>query len=213
MDLRKLPPVDVMSMVEPVIEVVKGENIPFEKGLKPPYLVAPVSELLAEDPFYSLGICWSLSGIKLFFRMETKFSGSFFPEVEKGDGVEVFIDTRSIATTSGLHKYCHHFVFLPKEVDGIVAAEVTRFKGDDKHDPALCENFSVNSVIKGSRIDMEITIPEISLFGYNPLEVPKMAFACRVHRSNGEAGHFPLSEVDFKLRTSPALWARMRLVE
>ena len=213
MDLRKLPPIDVMSMVEPVVDVAYGKEVTLEKAMRPPYLVPDVSHLLVEEPAYKLGMAWAYEGLKIFFRIESKFSGCFFPEVEKGDGVEVFIDTRSIATTSGIHKYCHHFVFLPKEVDGIVAAEVTRFKGDDKHDPASAENFSVESQIKGGKIDMQIIIPEASLFGYNPEESPKIGFACRVHRSNKDAGHFPLSEVDFKLSLSPALWARMRLVK
>ncbi len=213
MDLRKFPPVDVMSMVEPLFDVVKGEGVSFEKGIKAPYLIPSVATLLAEDPFYALGICWSLEGIKLFLRVDSKFGGSFFPDVEKGDGIEVFIDTRSNATSSVIHKYCHHFVFLPKEVDGVQAAEITRFKSDDRHDPAPFESFTVRSVLKGKCIDMEITIPEISLFGYNPDQVRKIGFACRVHRSSGSPGHFPLSEVDFKLKICPALWARMQLVD
>lgn len=211
MDLRKLPAIDVMSMVEPQIDVIYAKLISFDKAMKPPYLIPDVSHLLAEEEPFKLGMAWSYEGLKLFFRIKSTFAGSFFPEVDKGDGVEVLIDTRSIGTTSGIHKYCHHFIFLPKEVDGIVAAEITRFKGDDKHDPALAENFSVETKTKSGQIDMEITIPERCLFGYNPEESPKIGFACRVHRLNKEAGHFPLSEVDFKLSTSPALWARMRL--
>ena len=213
MDLRKLPPIDVMGMLEPTLNLVKGTNITFDKGLKKPYLLPTIAPLLAEDPFYSLGMCWSDDGIKLFLRVDSKFEGVFFPEVEKGDGIEVFIDTRSVTNASSIHKYCHHFIFYPKEVEGISGIEVTRFKSDDRHDPASSENFSIDSTVKAKVIEMEITIPEMSLFGYNPAEVPKMGFACRVHRSSGDVGHFPLSGLDYKIETCPALWARFKLVK
>ncbi len=213
MDLRKLPAIDVMSLVDLTFDIPKlvpGLNL--KGGLKKPYLLPSVAFLLAEDSFFDLGIGWSEEGIQLFFQIESKFEGAFFPDIEKGDGVEVFIDTRAIESAVTIHKYCHHFLFYPKEVDGIQAIEVTRFRNDDCHDPASPENFSVESIIKAGLIEMQITIPEISLFGYNPLQIPRLGFACLVHRSNKETGHFPQSGVDFKVESCPALWAKMRLV-
>ena len=203
MDLRKLPAIDVKSMIDVSFDLVKGK----------PRLLPSVAYLLGEVPFFEVGMAWSEEGIHLCFKIETKFEACFFPEVEKGDGVEVFIDTRGIDSAVTIHKYCHHFIFLPEKVNGIQSAEVTRFKSNDRHDPALHENFSVESKIKAHSIEMQITIPEISLFGYNPLQNPKLGFACIVHRSNKEKGHFPQSGVDFMIERCPLLWAKMKVIE
>ncbi len=213
MDLRRLPAIDVMSMVEVGFDVSRGiSGLDLTAGLKKPYLLPQVSFLLAEDHFFDVGLGWSEEGIQIFFRIDSPFEEAFFPDVEKGDGVEVFIDTRGVDSAVTIHKYCHHFIFLPKAVDGIQAAEVTRFKSDDRHEPASSENFSVISKFKTNSYEMQITIPEISLFGYNPLQIPKLSFACVIHRSNKAKGHFGQSGIDFKCESCPALWTKLRLV-
>lgn len=213
MDLRKLPPVDLMSLFEVSLPIAKGKPSSFARALKSPYLIPSVADFLGEDSFFQLGLSWTEEAFYLYFKIDVPFQGAYFPEFERGDAIEVFIDTRGIVSATSIHKYCHHFVFLPKEVDGIQAVEVTRFKNQDRHPPASHENFVIDTKIKKHEIEMEIMIPEISLFGYTPTQVPKLGFACRVHRSKEESGHFPLSGKDFKIETSPAIWARLDLIE
>jgi len=201
-DLRELPPVDIGSCF-------KWKGV-VEKTMTS---LPRMDEYLSEEGFAELSLAWSEGGLKVHLSVESTFKGSFFPDVEKGDGLELFIDTRGVEEALVMHKYCHHFIFLPKEVDGIIGAEVTSFRGEDKHIPADPENFEVKTTFQRMGYTMEILIPEICLFGYDDRgEDPWIGFAFRLHRQGEKPMHFPVSSVDLKMEAHPALWARLQLI-
>lgn len=179
--------------------------------LSDPYLLPEMDEYLLEESFARVGIARSDRGLSISVSVEKGFEECHFPAVEKGDGVEVFIDTRGIDDAFVVHKYCHHFIFLPKPVDGIEAVEVTKFRGEDKHEHCKPETLSVLSTMMRSSYSMEIQISEMSLFGYDPDEYPRIGFAMRIHRPKGGAQHFPMNSVDYKIEAHPNLWARLEL--
>lgn len=170
-----------------------------------------MDDYLLEEGFAKVGISWSESGLFLSILFDKSFDECYFPAIEKGDGVEVFIDTRAIDDAVVVHKYCHHFVFVPKPVDGIFGAEVTKFRGEDKHEHCDVETLFVESSMSRGSYSMEIQISEMSLFGYDPHEYPKIGFGLRIHRAKGSPQHFPMNSVDYKVEAHPNLWARLEL--
>jgi len=201
LDLRELPAMDIGSFFK-----WKGA---LEKEMTP---LPDMAEYLGEESFAEVSALWSDIGLKLCVSVEVPFEGCFFPDVEKGDGLELFIDTRGVEDALVIHKYCHHFIFLPKEIDGISGAEVTSFRGEDRHAPADPGNFEVKSTFYKKEYTMEIVIPEICLFGYDDRgEDPWIGFAFRLHRTGGKPMHFPQSSIDLKIEAHPALWAKMQL--
>jgi len=205
MDLRTLPPIDAASFFQVSCKIAQGDSLPTK--WKKQNVLPKVDDYLGEEAFADVGMVFWPRGILLGIGVEKPFEDCFFPNVHKGDGVEIFIDTRGIENAQTMHKFCHHFVFLPKQKDGLIGVEVTRFRTEDKHD--LCDpiNLQVTTEFFKKGYEMQIVIPDSCLFGYDPIEYPKLRFAYRIHRTEGEPMHFPLSGKDYKLESVPSLWA------
>ena len=200
MDLRDFPAILPLHFFDVEQEIKKGSKLSLIEGY---------SEYLDEESFSELSIAVSVEGIYLNLKVLKPFEKAFFPEIEKGDGFEFFIDTRAIPDASIIHKYCHHFVFLPKEVDGILGAEVTRFKTNDKRELASKENLKVSTQFTKNGYSMEVFIPDQALFGYDLAEYSTLKMADIVHRGSYKPNHFPKSNNDFNLKDHPSLWATL----
>lgn len=85
---------------------------------------------------------------------------------EKGDAVELFIDTKNLKNVKTTHRFIHHFCFFPERIDGVWGKEITRFRTEDRHllaDPAALE---VNVVQENKKSFFDIRIPSKCLHGY-----------------------------------------------
>lgn len=203
MDLRELSPILPLHFFEVELSFPKGGDITF---------VDDYSAYLEEDSFFEIGFAFSDRGIAIDLMVDKPFEKSIFPEVEKGDGLEFFIDTRGIQDAHLIHKYCHHFVFLPKEVDGISGVEVTRFKTGDKRELASKDHIKVKTTFGKNRYEMNVFISDTAFFGYDLSESPHIKIAYIVHRGVKEnAGHFPKSQLDYNLKEHPSLWAGAKI--
>ncbi len=194
-DLRLLPPLDIAAFITPEIHLTEKVTSLPNMG---PYLEEP--------SFAEVKIGLKKRGLAFKVEVHQPFKNSFFPDVEKGDGFELFIDTRDSSSTF-LGRYSHHFIFLPKEVDGRSASEVTRFKTHDRHPLASIEDLEVKSHFTLKGYSMDIYISENSLFGYDPSEYRRLKLAYILHRGGESPMHFPVSQESYRLREFPLLWA------
>ncbi len=202
MDLREFPSVLPLHFFDLELEIENGEK---------PLLIEGYSEFLAEDGFSEVRLGLSDAGIQLEVKVLKPFEKACFPDVEKGDGLELFIDTRGIQSALIMHKYCHHFVFLPKEIDGIQAVEVTRFKTNDKRELAAKELLKVKTQFAKNHYSLQIEIPDIALFGYDLSESTTLKMAYIIHSASIGPNHFPKSGKDFALKDHPSLWANIQV--
>ena len=200
MDLRDFPAVMPLHFFDVELQIKKGSK---------PKLIETCSELLDEESFCEVFLALSDGGIQLRLNVLKPFEKAFFPDVEKGDAMELFVDTRGLPDAHIIHKYCHHFVFLPKEVDGILGAEVTRFKTNDKRELASKEHLKVSAEFTKKGYSMEIFIPDIALFGFDLTEYPNLKLAYIVHRGEYEPNHYPKSNHVYNLKEHPSLWANL----
>ncbi|MGE0197611.1 MAG: hypothetical protein AB7N99_09670 [Simkaniaceae bacterium] len=159
--------------------------------------------LLVEEKFADLAVSWSPEGLS--------FTAQVKKIPEEGDYLELFIDTRDLKTTNSITRFCHHFLFYPEEVEGVQALEVTRFRGEDKHELADSSLFIVDTTVKRASYEMEIGIPQEALHGYNPSEFKRLGFCYRFVRKEGAPQHFGISSRFFALEKHPELWATLEL--
>ena len=169
------------------------------------------SFLFSEDAFALLSVSWDFKGLKFFLKVNKPVEDVFYPKYREGDSCELFIDTRNLKQALSVHRFCHHFVFLPHEVEGSRGYEVTLFRFDEKRQLAASDLFSVRTNIEKKTYDMQIEIPKEALYGYAPNEFHELGFTYRINRYKGESQHFALSSRFFCIEKHPALWATLVL--
>jgi hypothetical protein len=173
--------------------------------------VPDTSHLLDEEKFGSLYLSWSEDGIFGKAIIEKPFEGAFFPDYRKGDCLEIFIDTRDHKKSGFASRFCHHFVFLAGEVNGIRAEEVSRFRSEDTHPLCNATDLIVSCHAGKKSYELSFQIKESALHGFDPSQFPRMGFAYRINRFKGKPQHFPVSSERFELFEHPGLWASVSL--
>lgn len=176
-------------------------------------LLPDLTSFLDEEKFASLFLGWNEEGIFGKAVVERTFEKSLFPEYEKGDSLEIFIDTRDHKKNGFASRFCHHFVFLGEEVVGVQAEEVTRFRLEDSHPLCSSSDLEVSCKKEKKSYELSFQIKENALHGYNPQEFKKIGFAYRVNRWKGKPQHFPVSSKCFELLDHSGLWASLALAE
>lgn len=169
------------------------------------------SGLLNETMFARVAAIWAPGGLTLHVQVKKPLEESLYPKYREGDSLEFFFDTRDLKNAQSVHRFCHHFVFLPEEVDGIQAQEVTRFRSDETHELADPSLFVVQTTVNRRDYEMEIHIPKEALHGYDPSEFKRLGFTYRINRYGGDPQHFALSSRFFSLEKHPGLWATLIL--
>jgi hypothetical protein len=185
-----------------------------DKNQLPPfnaYSLPNTVSLCHEFNFTKVAMGWHEAGLGFQILVNQSYTKSFFPEVQKGDSVELFIDTRDMKSAGFNTRFCHHFYFLPKEADDHLAGEITHFRTEDSHplcDPKLlvCQTkLTSNSYV------MQIFIPKECLHGYEPSQFDRLGFTYRINRMNDESQHFSVTSEEFPIDQQPALWASIKL--
>lgn len=162
------------------------------------------------EPFSQCACGYSLNAFHLRFQIARTMKEACFPDYQRGDRIEIFIDTRSVKTARYLTRYCHHFVcfFEPIELDGkaVQAVEVTRFRGEEQH--PLCDpsQIEVSTTCKKGITEMVVLFPKEILVGFEPLQFRKMGFSFKVTTAAGETQVWGAASEDFPIEQQPQLW-------
>ena len=88
-------------------------------------LLPNTSELCGEEHFADVSIGCADAGIELEVDVHQKFEEAFYPKYDQGDSVELFFDTRDLKEAGFPTRFCHHFLILPQEIQGVRAIELT----------------------------------------------------------------------------------------
>jgi hypothetical protein len=206
-EIFPFPPASFLHVavdVEPYKGFVKS---PYKK----PFLLPNTDVLLDEESFAKVSLSYSSEGLFLSVLVEKAFENVTFPSVEQGDSFECFLDTRDLKTAGSIHKFCHHFVFFPKEIGDKKGCELTKFRGDDAH--PLCDSslLNVETTFKKQSYEMLICIDREALYGFDPHSFNRLGFTYRINRVGGEPQHFNLSSRDYAIEKYPSLWASLKL--
>lgn len=185
------------------------------KSVKPSssHLLPSTAHLCDEEAFAKVSMGWHEDGITFYFSIDSPIKKISFPEVSKGDSVEIFIDTRDIKTSGFNTRFCHHFFFLPEPFEGQSAGEITHFRTEDSHE--LCDPHLLScQMVKGNKsYAMHIFIPKECLHGYDSLQFNRLGFNYRINRAGGKPQHFSVSSKEFPIEQQPSLWSSVSLIE
>ncbi len=207
MTIKNVSPLTPLSFFTISAEIPYLKKAP-KQWLKNPYLLPDTSAYLNEESFAKIAMGWNEDGFLFHIAVEKSFEEACFPEVEKGDGIEIFIDTRDLKSSKVMTRFCHHFVFLPKEVGGVLAKEVTSFRGEDSHALADSDHLKSKSTFGKGCYTVDIEIPTTALCGF---EERKVGFNYRITRPKYEGQHFAVSSRAFAINRHPSLWGTLNL--
>jgi len=204
--LPSLAPAFFFSIRLPVKQLGEKKELDHRTFRLPHY-----SWLLDEEPFSDVYLGWHEGGIAALFEIGVPFDEPRYPRFEEGDSLELFIDTRDMKQATYASRFCHHFLILPAEVQGVRALEITRLRADDKR--PLCDpdeiGVDVNFSKRGATI--RIDLPSNALYGLDRAISESIGFTYRINRSKGPAQHFSVSSRSCNIEQYPALWASMLL--
>lgn len=177
------------------------------------YLLPDLSALTGDNQFAEVAIGWSLEGLELFIKVEQPYTRACYPQYDKGDSIEICIDTRDVKTSGYNTRFCHHFVFLPEAVEGLKAAELTKFRTEDAHEPCSSLDLQVQSTLKSDHYTLQCFIPVHCLQGYDPDQFERFGMTYRINRTNGSPQHFSVLSTEYKFQEQPSLWSSVRLIK
>lgn len=176
------------------------------------YKLPNTNWLTAEEHFAEVSLGWNEEGIAFRFEVNKPFEVALYPEIQEGDSVEVFIDTRDVKTAGFATRFCHHFFFTAGEVESKFGAEISRFRTDDSH--PLCDHndLIIKPKLSKNSYTIDAFIPRLCLFGYDPSEFKRIGFTYRINRFGGPAQHFSVKTDEFRIEDQPSLWASGSIV-
>jgi hypothetical protein len=169
------------------------------------------SELLHEEKFADVSMTWNDSGITVHVDVHKKFEEAAYPKFEEGDAIELFFDTRDLKEAGFPTRFCHHFLILPQEVQGVQALEMTRFRNEDSHPLCNPETIQVKAKIEPRRYTVDIHCPAEILHGYDPKGFDRLGFTYCIHRPKNGSQHFAVSSSYVPVAQHPSLWATCKL--
>ncbi|HPE84561.1 MAG: hypothetical protein KDK44_02265 [Chlamydiia bacterium] len=180
-----------------------------QKILGRSYVLPDTSPLLNEEPFAAVSMAWNEKALLCAVKVRQGFEESHFPDVAKGDSLELFIDTRDLKTAGAPTRFCHHFVFFPHT--DFPSQEITRLRAEEMRPLADQSDLHVNATFERKSYLMEIAITRDALFGYDPTNFKRLGLTYRVNRYGGNPQHFALSSFEYSIEKHPALWASFEL--
>lgn len=181
-----------------------------EKNYKS-FLLPNTSALCSEHAFAEVALAWNSQGMEALIVVDQPVHRVSYPEVSRGDSVELFFDTRDLKSAGFNTRFCHHFFFLPESFEGHCAGEITHFRTEDAH--PLCDAGELKSkaTIKSNGYLIHIFIPSQCLYGYDPEQFDRIGFAYRINRSHGAPQHFSVKSDEYPIEQQPSLWSSIRL--
>lgn len=187
-----------------------------KKDLIPPFSthsLPSTSSLCHEYSFAEVAMGWHEEGLGFQINVDQAYTRSNFPDVERGDSIELMIDTRDLKSAGFNTRFCHHFYFLPKPVEENQYGEITRFRTEDSH--PLCDSQLLRCEIRIGKDDykMKIFIPSQCLYGYDPKQFDRLGFTYRINRASGKPQHFSVVSQEYQIDQQPSLWASIKLVK
>jgi hypothetical protein len=213
-DFPGIAPINFMQ-VSGKCKKFEGTTLPSPSTKKgADYLLPSSSPFCDEIAFADVALGWSREGILATVIVNQALMRTIYPEIQKGDSIEFFIDTRDVKTSGYNTRFCHHFYFLPEMIDGHNAGELTRFRTEDSHshcDPSLLK---VKMHKKRNSYELEIFIPSECLNGYDPNQFDRIGFTYRINRPDGPSQHFSVITEEYRhIEEQPSLWSSLRLVQ
>lgn len=177
------------------------------------YLLPDTSLLCGEYPFAQVAMGWNGEGVEVYVLVDQPMVKSSYPDIQRGDSVELFFDTRDVKTTGFNTRFCHHFFFLAESLEGRQTGEITRFRTEDVHELCDPNELKVKVQSRSESYAMQIFIPSQCLHGYDPDQFNRLGFTYRINRASGKPQHFSVISGEYQIEQQASLWSSLQLVK
>ncbi|MCB1119004.1 MAG: hypothetical protein KDK65_03500 [Chlamydiia bacterium] len=174
------------------------------------YRLPSLMSLTDEEQWASVHLGWNEKGLGLAVQVPKPFNQSEYPKIDQGDSVELFIDTRD-KSSGYCSQFCHHFFFLPVNVDGIQSGEITRFRSEETHELADGTKLPVN-VDWGKLVTLLVWIPATCLHGYDTQQFERLGMTYRINRIGSLSQHLSVVSSEYQVEQQPSMWSSVRLM-
>jgi len=212
-ELAPVTPVNFFQLSADVCCLSEGKDpFPITSKNRGEFLLPDTAILCEEENFAEVSMGWRKSGLAFYFKVDHPIERCYYPEVYRGDSVEVFIDTRDVKTSGYNTRFCHHFFFLPESMEGVQAGEITHFRTDDRHELCDPELLKVKANKKSKGYELMAWVPRECLTGYDPAQFQRIGFTYRVNRNYWASQHFSVTTDDYRLEEQPSLWSQLRMI-
>lgn len=208
--LEPLSPIDFFALST---EIYYSKNLPSSRIFRGKYHLPDTSEMIPEERFADICMAWNEEGLMSEVFVDKPFAQSQFPRFDEGDSLELFIDTRDLKTAGYMTRFCHHFLILPKETNGVASHEITTFRSDDAHPLCDPQDIFVESSFSSSGYQLQIIIPSHCLHGYDPSSFDRLGFTYKLNRYQGQPQHFSVSSRFYALDKHPSMWASLKMIK
>lgn len=177
------------------------------------FLLPELAKLFNEDVFATVSMGWNHQGLLWRFEVTVGEAGVSvsYPELQRADSIELFIDTRDMKTARSTHRFCHHFFFLPEAVEGVFCGEISRFRTEDSHPLCKSSDLELKIESKAHGYIANIVIPKECLVGFDPSECRRIGFGYRINRFKGSPQHFGVPSTFCSVERHPYLWSTILL--
>lgn len=169
------------------------------------------SFLLHEESFAEVKMGWNEEELLIEVIVDKAFEECSLSAFAASDTIELFVDTRDLKSAGYATKFCHHFLILPKEVEGILAQEISRFRTADSHPLSDPSAIKVDTRFGRKQYTVQITLSAACLHGYDPRSIKKLGFTYTCNRFQGAPQNFSLSCKEYSPMQHPSRWASLSL--
>lgn len=178
------------------------------------YRLPDLAPFCGEVSFAEVFLGWHREGLALHVAVHQPFRRASYPELSRGDSIELLIDTRDLKTSGYNTRFCHHFFCFAEPLDGRQVGEITHFRSEEDSHPFADEAlFRVASDLDHHAYTLTLFISASALVGYDPAAFDRFGFTYRINRTGGSPQHFSAVSSEFLLEQQPSLWGSLHLVQ
>lgn len=178
------------------------------------FLVPDLGSLDGQNPFGQIYMAWNDRG--LYFGLQVMGESKCDVDEKRplrGDGLQIWIDTRDVRNAHRGSRYCHHFCFWPES--GKISAGGRQFRLRRARAQARIQDsgmFQVASETLDLGYQMEIHIPADAMTGFDPDENNRLGFSY-VLKDKKLGRQFWTADEILPVSYDPSLWGTAELIK
>ena len=177
------------------------------------FLLPDLGGIDGQEAFADFYMAWHERG--LFFAIDVRGKAAMSVDAKRplrGDGVQIWVDTRDVRNAARGSRYCHHFCFWP-DANGVVAGgrqfRLRRARAQARMSDSGQLKVASKTLSAGYR--MEFHIPHDALTGYDPAENNRLGFTYLLKDKDLGRQFWTADEI-LPVSYDPSLWGTVELV-
>jgi hypothetical protein len=176
------------------------------------YRVPDLGGIEGGQSFAEFYMAWNDDG--LYFALELRGDASLDAQMKRplrGDGLQIWVDTRDVRDAHRASRFCHHFYFLPGKGRRKPIGGQVRLRRARAHS-RLCETQDLSVATRGRKkaFSMEIHIPAHALTGFDPGENNRLGFTYLL-RDRKLGRQYWTADDPLPVSYDPSLWGTVIL--